>query len=140
MMEFLSFLGFGTVGGIAVLGTLAVFAPALLPAFAVRVITGLLDALVVAAGWMAGKLNDGGRVIFASAPATFTLMFAIILSDIVEPIHMMRPLLPSWLQSEKAPERKEATKAKPKQTRTASAPRPKSTLQEIKCALTPGAC
>ncbi len=69
---------------------------------------GSLTAFPKASGIVGGKLNAGGAAIFASGPATFTLIFAIVVSDIGDRYEFVRPLMPSWFQSEgtAAPEHK----------------------------------
>jgi hypothetical protein len=144
MWDLLQWLG---IGGFA--GSMFVlwFAPQIVPAFAARTLAGAADGLSEAVRYVGGKLNDGGRVIFASGSATFTLIFAIVVADIVQPLRFLpSPSLPSWFQSQPAaaPESKpERAKAKQSQrSAAASAPkaRSKSAFEEITCALKPGGC
>jgi hypothetical protein len=133
------------VGGLATTAVLAFVLPGLLPTILVKAVLGVVDALVMIASYVGGKLSSGMQWITQSYAAMFTLVFAIIVSGWAgDRYEFVRPYIPAWARSEPAAvseyKRKEAARARPKQTRTASAPRPKSTLQEIKCALTPGAC
>jgi hypothetical protein len=144
MLELIQWLGLGSLGGLAVGFGVLVLAPQLLPAIAVRVLTGVLDGLSEGVRWAGGKFNTGGNVIFSSGAATFTLIVCCIVSAWAgDRYDFVRPYIPAWLQSEPAPvteyKRKEASKKKsqapasvPKRTAT------KSAFDDLMCNITGG--
>jgi hypothetical protein len=145
MLELIQWLGLGSLGGLAVgLGVL-VLAPQLLPAIAVRVLTGVLDGLSEGVRWAGGKFNTGGNVIFSSGAATFTLIVCCVVSAWAgDRYDFVRPYIPAWLQSEQAPvteyKRKEAAKASKQKAQSQPAPAnrkaSKSAFDDLMCNIT----
>lgn len=105
MMWILSALGVG--GAIAV-------AAAFFPTIAIRILTGIVDALLGGLSWFFSKLLEGLQYISASPAAIMSLAVCIVVSAYLGPAFFHRPLQQIIYAQEPAP--KKVYRKKPVET------------------------